>query len=446
MAAMAEQARLQAVNALMKIHQGGGYSHIVLENMRKDSGLSGADRGLFTALVYGTVERRLTIDYFLSRVSAVKLKRIHPFVLEVLRTAVYQLLFLDKIPPSAAVNEAVELAKRNKQKQAAGFVNGVLRGIIRKQADIWASLPQGEEGLSIRYSCPLPLLRLWRGAYGELTDGLLASLYGAPPATVRVNTLKTTAEDLLTELEKSGCRAEKHPILPDCLVIQRENGIKLDFLEEKCYYQDAASQAAVLALSPQEGERLADVCAAPGGKSLTAALLMCNKGSIQSGDLYPEKCGTIAHRAERLSISIIETAVRDASQPCKEEWRSAFDRVMCDVPCSGYGVIRRKPEIRYRDPAQFATLPELQLKILHESAAMVRPGGVLQYSTCTLSPRENEAVAVRFLAEHPDFEPRTLTPLVPFFEQSGLPVSGQITLFPHLHQTDGFFIAGFVKR
>ena len=220
---------------------------------------------------------------------------------------------------------------------------------------------------------------------------------------------------------------------------------KLDFFGEKCYYQDIASQWCVEALDPQPGERVADVCAAPGGKSFLAAQKMQDRGFVLSGDLYSAKCEEMERRAQVLGISCMETVTRDASAPCPAPMRERFDRVLCDAPCSGFGVIRRKPEIRYKDLNEAKALPELQYRILCAAADMVRPGGVLQYSTCTLHTAENERVAERFLREHPDFEPRAL-PIAAAFAASGEQPSWKITLFSHVHKTDGFFIAGFTKK
>ena len=221
---------------------------------------------------------------------------------------------------------------------------------------------------------------------------------------------------------------------------------KLETDEKNCYYyQDIASQWACYALGALPGERIADVCAAPGGKSFTVAQAMENRGQVVSCDVYDHKCRTISARAKQYGITVVETAVRDASVPCDAAWRGAFDRVICDVPCSGLGVIRRKPEIRYKDLSALRDLPALQYTILEQSAELVRRGGVLQYSTCTLNPAENEVIAERFLREHPEFSPRIL-PLDSCFAAMGAEPSHTITLFPPVHGSDGFFIAGFIKN
>ena len=211
------------------------------------------------------------------------------------------------------------------------------------------------------------------------------------------------------------------------------------------FFQDLASQWACRALEAQPGERIADVCAAPGGKTMTVAQEMGDTGYLLAGDIHDHKCRGLRERVKRFGFTSIAVAQRDAAQAPAAELAGTFDRVICDAPCSGLGVVRRKPEIRYKQPEEFAELPQLQLRILTQAAALVRPGGVLQYSTCTLRPEENEQVAAAFLEQHPDFEPRLL-PLSACFEQAGLPAAHTITVFPHIHGTDGFFIAGFRKK
>ncbi len=444
---MAESARQRAAELLLRMHREQGYSQILLDRALREETWTEADRALLSRLVYGAEERRLTLDWFLGQCTRAPLKRAHPAVLEILRVGAYQLLFMDRIPASAAVNEAVKIAKTMGQGHAAGFVNGVLRSLDRRREELWRQLPEGEAGEEIRYSCPRALIRLWREAYGEeRTAELLAALNEVPPAVIRVNTLRTTPEEWAREAAQAGMTAENVPGLPAALRLTGNvSWKKLDFLGEKWYYQDVASQWCVEALDPQPGERVADVCAAPGGKRFTAAQKMRNSGRILSGDVYAAKCEEMERRAALYGITVLETVTRDASAPCPAAWAGAFDRVLCDVPCSGFGVIRRKPEIRYKSLEAVAELPALQYRILEQAARMVRPGGVLQYSTCTLNPAENEQVAERFLREHPEFEPRVL-PIAPVFERLAAEPSWRVTLFPSVHGSDGFFIAGFQRR
>ncbi|MBO5798264.1 MAG: 16S rRNA (cytosine(967)-C(5))-methyltransferase RsmB, partial [Clostridia bacterium] len=262
---------------------------------------------------------------------------------------------------------------------------------------------------------------------------------------VRVNTLRGDLPHFVADLEKAGIAYRVVEDVPACVEILAPAELKKQekALQTRYYPQDLASQYACRALEARPGDRVADVCAAPGGKSLTVAQYMENTGAIFSGDLYPAKCDILTRRAADMGATVMQAVCRDASQPPPAEWVGTFDRVICDAPCSGLGVIRRKPEIRYKSLEELAALPPLQLTILEEAAKLVKPGGVLQYSTCTLNPAENGEVAQKFLAAHPEFSPRPL-PGVP---ESVLSEPDWCrTLFPFAHKTDGFFIAGFQKN
>lgn len=436
-------ARDAAVQVLAAVRREQSYSNVVLENALSKATLSPADTALATRLVYGVLEWQITLDHCLAACADKPLKKMHPAVTDALRVAAYQLLFMERIPVSAAVNEAVTMVKK-RQPYAAGLVNGVLRSLDRRREELLQSMENA--GDEVKYSCPAALIDFWRAAYGdELTGGLLRCLNEAPPQYLRVNTLVTTTEELVKALKTAGIGCRVCEEVPDCVEVFAGGDLKrLESVKQNGYYhQDLASQICCRALGALPGERIADVCAAPGGKSFTVAQYMQNRGEILAGDIYPPKCDLMSERAARLGVSIVNTVCRDASAPVPAALRGRFDRVICDAPCSGLGVIRRKPEIRYKNPADFADLPQLQLRILTQAAAMVRPGGVLQYSTCTLNPAENRAVAERFLKEVPGFVPRAL-PGVP----AGLPDEPDWcrTLFPPIHHTDGFFIAGFTRQ
>ncbi len=438
-------AREWAVRLLIDVRREESYSNILLENMLSKTELTVADKALVTRLVYGVIERQITLDWCLAACADKPLKKLHPFVFDTLRVAAYQLLYMERIPASAAVNEAVKAVKK-KQPYAAGMVNAVLRNLSRRKADIFDELPTGDGGLSVKYSCPEALIRFWREAYGEeRLPSLLEGINDAPPAYVRVNTLLTDTTSFSEILQKGGVAHRVLAVPPACVEVLDTAALQAlgEDVKRLYYHQDTASQYCAMALGAKAGECVADVCAAPGGKTFTVAQYMENCGKILASDLYAKKCDEMARRAEKLGVSIVQMVCRDASQPTPAILHECFDRVICDVPCSGYGVIRRKPEIRYKDPSVCADLPPLQLKILSEAAKLVKDGGVLQYSTCTLNPAENRAVAEAFLREYPDFTPRALV---------GLPESVLEeptwcrTLFPAYHGTDGFFIAAFEKH
>ncbi len=441
-------ARRAAVMALLRIQEQGGYSNIILEELLESQMVPISERGMTSRLVYGVTERRLTIDYLLNRLSTTPVKQMKPAVREILRVGVYQLLFSDGVPAFAAINESVSLTRAFGCSRLSGFVNGVLRGVQREAPQLLNELPDTDKGLEIRYSCPRAHIRAWRQAYGdECMRGMLESINDAPPTYIRVNTCRTTTDTLATMLLQNGVTCDEVEGLPNALRVTSGQALRRlpDDIKTHFYFQDAASQWCCYALDAQPNERIADVCAAPGGKSLTVAQIMKNRGEIVSSDLYEQKCATIRRRADEYGLTCITTVQRDATLSPADEQIGQFDRVICDAPCSGMGVIRRKPEIRYKDSADFAELPTLQLTILSQAAKLVRDGGVLQYSTCTLRPEENEQVAQAFLAQNPEFSPKRL-PLDECFAKSGVPVSHQITLFPHVHGTDGFFIAAFVKK
>ncbi len=440
-------AREIAVTALVQWERDSTFSNIMLDNLLRSASLSRADAAFATRLVYGTLERLLTLDWLLGKNSRQPLKKCHPLVRAVLRVGAYQLVYMEKIPASAAVNEAVGLVKRMKQAHAAGFVNGVLRAVACEHGRLFASLSTDLKSMSLRHSVPLELLQAWKKAYGvEAATALAEAANDAPPSIIRINTLKTTIETFESRLKDLSLAYSEVEGLHAALCIEDAAALRASAMPSDWYYfQDTASQWACEALGVVAGERVLDVCAAPGGKSFTTAMRVQGDGHFTACDLYEEKVQTLRTRAAQLGVPRFEAVQRDASAPCPKEWYGAFDRVICDVPCSGFGVIRRRPEIRYKSLDAFSELPALQYRILCEAALAVKAGGVLQYSTCTLRPEENEQVVARFLAEHPEFSPREL-PLAQLFEAAGLKPSHQLTLMPHLHGTDGFFVASFRKE
>ena len=395
-----------------------------------EDALRGMDRreaALATRLCNGVLQNRMLLDHWLSGFVRGKLQ---PVVRDILRLAAYQLCFLDRIPPSAAVNEAVEQTRRLANQQAVRLVNGVLRNLLRAMP---LALP---DDLSLRYSHPEPIVRLFLAQFGrEETERILQTDNEAPQTVLQVNPLRGNAAALLEELPG----AQPHPWLPGCLTVSGPVEQTAAFREGRVYVQDAAAHLAVAVSGIEPGMRVLDCCAAPGGKSFAAALQMQDRGTLYSCDIHPHRLDLIERGAERLGISILETHLQDASQPVPA-WRSAMDVVLADVPCSGLGVIRKKPDIRYHEPS--AELPALQRAILAQQAEYVRPGGVLLYSTCTILRRENEAVAEDFLRTHPDFVPEN----APWPEGSGIAPGAMVTLLPGQHETDGFFICKFRRK
>ncbi len=442
---MPQSARDLAVDVLLRMEQDRTFSTAAVDDLLKRNYLGAADASLVTRLIYGTIERRLTLDTLLGEESRRPLKNCHPAVLAVMRVAAYQIIFMDRVPNSAAVNEAVKQVRSRGQAYAAGYVNRVLRALCADGANRLNALPNDMAGISVRYSIPTELLSLWCDAYGsDMAYSLAAASVEEKPAVVRVNTLTTDFSAFTRLLGKSGIGFQTFPDLPGALQI-RDPAALYGSCDTRCFYpQDAASQYDCLALGAQEGERVADLCACPGGKTLTLAQYMRNRGEILALDTSREKVEALKERCARMGVCNVKAECRDVTREWDTALLGGFDRVLCDVPCSGFGVIRRRPEIRYKSLSSVASLPELQYAILCRGADLVRQGGVLQYSTCTLNPAENEQVAGRFLREHPDFSPRIL-PLPRLRAQSRSPLSHTMTLFPPVHGTDGFFIASFVK-
>ncbi len=415
-------ARKIALKALCDVRVGGAYSNITLNKYFSENDLSAADKSLATALFYGVIDRTITLDYVLSQYIKTPLKKMNSQVLENLRIALYQIMFMDKIPDSAAVNEAVKLVKNSKQKHLSGFVNAVLRNILREGA----KLPDGNDvkSLSVRFSCPEWIIESFIADYGTYNAvELLEASLQAPSVILRVNTLKTNTDDLIAALLQENIIA-KPSILENSLEII--GGI--DVTKSNAYrnglfhVQDIASQTIINILSPTKEERVLDICAAPGGKTFTMAQYMQNRGEIVACDLYEKRVELISRGAKRLGITNIKPLQNDAT--IKNDELGKFDVILCDVLCSGLGVIRRKPEIKYKDISEYSDITVIQSKILENAVDYLNESGRILYSTCTLRRCENESVIQRFLDKYPMYE-----------------LKYQRTFMPHTDGSDGFYCA-----
>ena len=428
-------ARQIAVEALGKVNGSKGYSNSVIDKALEQSGLDLRDAAFATALFYGVLERMLTLDHCIAGFSKTPVEKLTPQVREILRVSLYQILYMDSVPDSAAVNEAVNLTRVFRKESAGGFVNGVLRAFLRSGKRVPRMAGSRADQLSVQYSCPAWLVQLWLDSYGEEnTEGILKTSLGRPPVYIRANTLKTTADALSSRLEEEGAVVRRDEMEENCLRVSGTGDVTAlpAFQEGLFHVQDKSSQLCVKALDARPGMRVLDICAAPGGKSFTAAQWMHGEGELLAMDLYRARAALVAEGAQRLGICCIAAKEGDASRYNSK--LGLFDRVLCDAPCSGLGIIRRKPEIKYKNPEELGEIPQLQYNILSNSANYVKKGGILLYSTCTLNPGENEGVVERFLAEHRDFAPCRLP--------QSLGSSGHtVTLFPHQGDTDGFFIS-----
>lgn len=439
-------AREVALLTLNQCQRQGGWSDGVLKKQLAGSGLDSRDAALATQLCFGVLQNQILLDFYLSKFSNIPLKRMEGKVVQALRIGAYQLLFLDKIPDSAAVNSSVSMTKNHcKNPRAAGMVNGILRS-LQRNLDKLPVIPKQDfvSYLSTRYSHPSWLVKEF---YATLGDGEIESFLEAnnsqPPMTVMVNTTKIGQNELISELSQCGVDAQMHPWLDNCLLLTKTGNLESlrAFTEGWFYVQDPASRLAIEALSPQKGSCHLDCCAAPGGKSFAAAIYMQNEGEVISCDLHPHKKKLIQVGAQRLGLNNIQVHTADA-RIYKSEWENKFDSILIDAPCSGLGVIRKKPDIRYKDPEPLTELPDIQYDILCNVSRYLKPGGSLVYSTCTVRETENEGVLSRFLENNYQFS------FVPFTLPGdlGRTENGMVTLWPHRHGTDGFFIAKLRKE
>ena len=460
--------RALALSTLLEVEK-GKYGNIAVDTVLKRTDMSDPDRHLYTALVYGVTERKTTLEFLLGKFSSRPLDQLDGTVRLALCMGLYQLIYLDRVPDHAALDETVSLVSR----KVSGFVNAVLRSYLRFESALpkssdgsraprenqlttpaeWVSrFPELGEGdltaLSVCYGVPVSLCETFVAAlgYGRAASAL-RGFCEKPPMTVRVNTQKTTPEALTAELTAAGLTvlpslyASTALRVPEGAITATEAFQRGDF-----FVQDEASQLCVAALDARPGHIVADTCACPGSKSFGIALTMENRGEVHSFDLHKSKLSLIESGAERLGLSIVTATERDARQP-DPELLGRCDRVLCDVPCSGLGVIAKKPEIRHKDLTESARLPAIQAAILEASAGYLKPGGVLVYSTCTILPAENGDVVRAFLAAHPEFEPCDFT----FPAKDGtvcdiVSEGGMVTLLPDQNRTDGFFIARLRRK
>ena len=436
-------ARKTALDALIACRKQAAWSNGILKDYIARDRLDRRDAALATRLCYGVLQNRSMLDFFLAQLLSGKVKDLHPVVRDILHLGLYQIYELDKIPDSAAVNESVSMTKKycRWQRSAPGLVNAVLRNAIRTKGEL-----KQPKTLEERYSHPQKLIDLLRDYGGEeKLEPMLAANNGTPRTVVQVNTLRITTDGLLDELEREGVPARRHDWMPDCLILGGTGSLdQLKAFQNGLFYiQDAAAKLSVMCAEIPKGEhvRVLDCCAAPGGKTFAAAIAMGNQGKVRSADIHRHKTTLIQKGADRLGLTNVMVREQDATDN-HPSWFEKMDVVLADVPCSGYGIIRKKPDIRYKDPEEMERLPELQLKILYEQAEYVKPGGVLLYSTCTLLRRENEDVVEAFLKHRKVFvlEHLNLPSVFPKNE------TGMLTLIPGEYDTDGFFICRMRRK
>ncbi len=424
---------------LVKSEKNSSFSGIALDNtLSRNRDFSDIDRRFISALYYGVIERRITLDAVIGKYSRRTIDKLSLEIKEILRIGIYQLLYMDSVPDSAAVDESVKLAKINNQ-SASGFVNAVLRSFIRDNKKLPLSGEKNHD-LAINYSCPEWLTEMWLRDYGEeVAISLLEASLGRPPTTVRFNTCKFEASDIISELAKDGIEVIPNEAIPDCYDLKNcGSAEKLSAYKKGMFHvQDASCQICAGELGANDGETVLDVCSAPGGKAFTIAEIMNDSGRVLAFDLHEKRAKLISEGAERLSLDIISASVNNAKVFNSE--LPMADRVLCDVPCSGLGVIGRKPEIKYNNNCEddLSQFPIVQYDILKTSSRYLKPGGTLVYSTCTLNRAENDLIAERFLSENPDFEGFTLSHFDDY--------KATITPATCPYGGDGFFMAKFIR-
>lgn len=442
---MKNNARRLALKILKQIEMEDQFSHITIKEMLKSSEVTDIDRRFITNIVYGVLENKLLLDYYIRKLSAVRYGKINKEILNILRMGLYQITFMSKVPDSAAVNESVKLAKKHSP-QYSGYVNGILRSFIRSAGQI--ELPDRNKHLvshlSISYSHPEWLVEKWIEEFGEeFTESLLKANNETPKLWLRVNTLKIQRDEFIDCLEDDGVKAVPSEWIEEAVMVENLNEHSIEsligFNEGWFQVQDISSMFVAKISDVKAGDFVVDVCAAPGGKTTHMAQLMHNSGQIIARDMHPQKLKLIEESAHRLGIDIIKTEVFDAIH-FDVSLKHMADIVLVDAPCSGFGIIRRKPDIKYNKSIEdLNSLVEIQYKILETASEYVKSRGTLIYSTCTINADENIKMVNEFLEHHGHFKLSEIKDL------PGVQPNGTVMLFPNVNQTDGFFIAKMTK-
>ncbi|MBO8162331.1 MAG: 16S rRNA (cytosine(967)-C(5))-methyltransferase RsmB [Brevibacillus sp.] len=443
-------AREVALDVLTKVDELKSFSNLELNHALNQARLSGPDVGLATELVYGTTQRRGTLDEVIGRFVKGGSGRLQPWVRNLLRMSLYQIRYLDRVPDRAAVHEAVEIAKRRGHKGVASLVNGVLRNVLR-HPHVWTTVPKRGTAAEIAWTHSHPewLVTRWLKQYGEETTRAICESNNRPPLpTVRVNRLKGQRDQLLAEMRRQFPQAEASRLHEQGIVLHSGHAAGSDWFANGLYtIQDESSMLVAPALAVRPGMRVLDACAAPGGKTTHIAELMDNQGEIIACDIHPHKQELIEQNARRLGITIIRTMIADAAD-LPNCGLGLFDRILLDAPCTGFGVIRRKPDLKWnKQPEDIAQIARLQALLLERLASMLAPGGLLVYSTCTIEPEENQELVTRFVSEHPGFElDGSLASDLPQVVRERCDTDhGYVQILPHQFSSDGFFIAR-IKR
>jgi 16S rRNA (cytosine967-C5)-methyltransferase len=444
-------AREAALVILKEVEEKEAYLNLVLNRVLSRRSFPPAERSLLTELAYGVIQHLHTLDWVISLYSTRSLEKLTPWIRNILRMGTYQLLYLERIPEAAAVDEAVKLAHRYGHKGVAGLVNAVLRKISRAKDNLpWPSREQEPAlYLSLRYAYPLWMVQRWIKNLGaEAAEAHCSAGNRRPPLTIRTNTLRLSREELQRVLQAEGTGSRECRYAPEGLYLKLAHSlVELKSFQQGLFQvQGESSMLAAPLLNPQPGELVLDLCSAPGGKTIHLAALMKNQGRIIAADLYPHRLKLVQAAAERQGIQIIQTENIDG-RSLPSEWQGTFQRVLLDVPCSGLGVIRRKGDLKWRRrPEDIASLSQLQMQLLRSAFQALCSGGVLLYSACTTEPEETTEVINKFLAQERLAQPVMLSPFLPQELHAEEKIAGQIFLWPAQHNLDGFFLARIRKK
>lgn len=433
-----------ALSILLAVDKNQAYSNLLLHETIKRHKIEAKDRALLTEITYGTLQYKMTLDYYLEPFIRGKLDH---WVRWLLRLSLYQMHYLTRIPPHAAVNEAVEIAKRRGHQGIASTVNGILRSILRQGVRAIEDITDPIERLAIETSHPQWLVERFVHNYGlEVATAMLHENNVPPVQTVRVNRTVATPEQAIASLQAEGLTVQQSDLMPECLHVTNGQPARTKaFQDGVITIQDESSMIPANVLNPSPGMRVLDMCAAPGGKTTHLAEKMGNKGSILATDLHPHKLDLIDHNTERLGLDIVETAPIDGRKAPNFLQLESFDAVVVDAPCSGLGVMRRKPDIKYtKREEDLENLQKIQLALLDAATKVLKQDGKLVYSTCTVDKQENEGTVEAFLTEHPEMEAIQLESLPTKLAEKQ--ANGMLQVFPQDFGSDGFFVAAFRKK
>ena len=438
------KAREIAYKVLLDIEKNKNYSNMAINKHFKDVKMSNQDRGLATEIIYGVIENKYYIDYMIDKLSKVKTNKMEIYVKTLLRMGIYQIMFLNSISDYAAVNETVNLAKK-KNSKVSGFINGILRNVIRQKEEIGKVKTKDDvDYLAIKYSYDKWMIRNWMIHFGkEFTEELLEANNERPNIYLRTNTLKITRDELIKKLEKQNIKAEKVNVVEEAIKVEHLKDIENNSLYKEGLFtvQDVSSMLVGKVMNPKENSLVLDVCSAPGGKTTHMATLMNNTGQVVSRDIYDHKLKLIKAASKRLGLTNVDVEEFDGMKLDRESI-GKFDYVLADVPCSGLGIIRRKPEIKYKEKEEFRQLPPIQKKILENASKYVKVGGTLIYSTCTIQDSENIDVVKEFLEKNKNFE---LVPIKEVNVDLENQEKGYMKIYPNVHNMDGFFISKLIR-